>query len=276
MSVEANTFEKMSICNINKKTALVAEDVAKYLTQISGIRDFSLDVDGKTYTSNDDSLPEEILEVCRKLHAAKSIVFSLRSCTYIGISWKEEHGFLKHLTDDPELLDTIEYRCTEYYDQDSGVVIFRYGKKGGSDLEYTTDSSVVRDIATWFCYTPELSLQADDYEDETLHCQLLECLKEIAVLANCGDEIEEDMDDVITDDWGDFGEMVFLHSLTFSTENIPKMLDKLQKLADIAAENNVRVSLEIAAVPDGENDYDFATVSITLKSGKVVAEYCIF
>ena len=48
MSVEANTFEKMSICNINKKTALVAEDVAKYLTQISGIRDFSLDVDGKT------------------------------------------------------------------------------------------------------------------------------------------------------------------------------------------------------------------------------------
>ena len=71
MSVEANTFEKMSICNINKKTALVAEDVAKYLTQISGIRDFSLDVDGKTYTSNDDSLPEEILEVCRKLHAAK-------------------------------------------------------------------------------------------------------------------------------------------------------------------------------------------------------------
>ena len=254
MSVEANTFEKMSICNINKKTALVAEDVAKYLTQISGIRDFSLDVDGKTYTSNDDSLPEEILEVCRKLHAAKSIVFSLRSCTYIGISWKEEHGFLKHLTDDPELLDTIEYRCTEYYDQDSGVVIFRYGKKGGSDLEYTTDSSVVRDIATWFCYTPELSLQADDYEDET----------------------EEDMDDVITDDWGDFGEMIFLHSLTFSTENIPKLLDKLQKLADIAAENNVRVSLEIAAVPDGENDYDFATVSITLKSGKVVAEYCIF
>ena len=237
-----------------------------------------LNVDGKTYTSNDDSLPEKMLDICKELHTAKNITFHLRSCTNISISWKEEHSFLKHLTDDPELLDTIEYRCTEYYDQDSSVVIYRYDKRGSSNLlnEYTTDSSVIRKISSWFSYTPELSLQTDDYEDENVHCQLLKCLKEIAILANCEDKIEDDIDDIITDDWEDFGELIFFHSLSFSTENIPDIVSELQKLVDIATENDVHVSLEITAVPDGENDYDFATVSITLKNGKVVAEYCVF
>jgi hypothetical protein len=81
------------------------------------------------------------------------------------------------------------------------------------------------------------------------------------------------MEDRLDDDWEDYGEIVLNGSIRFSTENIPEIV----KLANqLAALEIAEFEFEIYAVPDGEGDYDFASVAIEAYGNTVNDTYCRF
>jgi hypothetical protein len=89
-----------------------------------------------------------------------------------------------------------------------------------------------------------------------LHDQLIAIVKNLCELFGLD---EEEMEDRLDDDWEDYGEIVLNGSIRFSTENIPEIV----KLANqLAALEIAEFEFEIYAVPDGEGDYDFASVAI--------------
>ena len=50
--------------------------------------------------------------------------------------------------------------------------------------------------------------------------------------------------------------------------------NQLMKLCD--AYDDIDFAFELSAVPDGENDYDFASVNISCVNGEIVDRYCRF
>lgn len=276
MSVESNIYEKMTIHNTNDKTAKLAKAVGEYISQVFAPDALALEVDRKKYFYRGTPLSKKILAVCKELHTAKEITFCMDSSNYGGISWQKESGFLKILTEDPELLNTVEYRGRECCEE--SVILCRYDQRGYSDLknEYTTDISVVKGISFWGCDLPRIHLYPEKQKDSNTYMLLLDCLKSIADLTWSESSFQEDKDAFVVDDWESCGDIVYDHCMSFSNENISELINALQRLVDISIKNNINISLDVAAAPIGENDYGFAAMAISLENGKVIAEYCRF
>ena len=273
MSVEANTYEELHIRNVNEKTAAICHKVGEYLNSTWGIISLALMVDGKQYESAEDSISEdsELWSACKALAGAKEIQLALRSCNGGGVNWRLEESFMKHFADDAEVKANVTYRCTEYYDTGPGVAMYRYDENGLQCMKYTDLAESVADIKEWYCYTPTLRI-ADDEQmgNAELHDQLIAIVKNLCELFGLD---EEDMEDLLDDDWEDYGEIVFSGSIRFATENIPEIM----KLANqLAALETAEYELEIYAVPDGEGDYDFASVAIEADGNTVKDTYCRF
>ena len=178
---------------------------------------------------------------------------------------------MKYFTDDADLKSNVTYRSTDYYDTDPGVGMYRYDKNGLQSMKYTDPAESVADIKEWYCYTPTLRI-ADDEQmgNAELHEQLIAIVKKLC--ARFGLD-EDDMDDRLDDDWEGYGEIVLSGSIRFTTENIPEIV----KLANqLAALEIAEFEFEIYAVPDGEGDYDFASVAIDFVNNIVVGSYCRF
>ncbi len=82
-------------------------------------------------------------------------------------------------------------------------------------------------------------------------------------------EYEASVDDYMEDD----GEIFWNGCMFFDTKNILKIKDALQEILNIAQENDFEFSPNIQAVPDGENDYDFACVRFFAEDGEIKIEY---
>lgn len=274
MSIEANTYEELHICNANEKTAQLCGAVSEYLLKTWGINFISLTVDGCTFESTEDETIEagsELYNACQSLAAAKEISLRLRSCNGGGVNWRLESCFMKHFTDDVEIKTNVTYRSTDYYDTDPGVDLYLYNENGLQPMKYTDSADSVADIKEWYCYSPVLRLCDEEQQENT---ELFEKMQ--AILAQLSDLLDID-EDAVDMDWEDYGEIVLNHSVRFATKDIPTIKELTNQLVALLGDSDsADVELEIYAVPDGEGDYDFASVAIALDGTAVIDKYCRF
>ena len=88
---------------------------------------------------------------------------------------------------------------------------------------------------------------------------------------------EEDVEERLDDDWTSYGEIILNGSVRFATKNIPAIKELANQLAALlGGSDSAEFELEIYAVPDGEGDYDFASVAITLDGADIADQYCRF
>ena len=276
MSVESNTYEELTIRNVNEKTKILAASVSEYLLKTWGITDISLTVDGINYESSDDESIEEgskLYEVCIGLPDAKEIFLRLRSTNNGGASWRLESGFMQYLNNDDAILSNVVYRSTDYYDTDSGIEMYLYNENGLQNVSYDKQSDCISDITEWYCYTPTLHILDEEQMDNTeLHSRIFSVLTELCILFGID---EDDIEDWLEDDWEDCGEIILSGSIRFTTDRIPAIISLARQLADIIREYNIsEFELGIYAVPDGENDYDFASFGIEYTGDDIQDLYC--
>ena len=272
MGTEANSYEELYIYNVNDKTAEICGLLGEYLIANWDVRLLKLTVDDKHYeTETTFTEGSELYSACKNLAAAKKVKLAFRSCGRLNVYWRQESSFMKHFTDDAEVKANVTYRCTEYYDTDPGVAMYRYDENGLQCMKYTDPAESVADIKEWYCYTPTLRI-ADDEQmgNAELHDQLIAIVKRLCDLFGLD---EDDMEDRLDDDWEDYGEIVLNGSVRFSTANIPEIVVLIKKLAAL---KTAEFELEIYAVPDGEGDYDFASVTIEVIDNAVKDYYCRF
>lgn len=273
MSIEANTYEEIKIINCNEKTASFAKEVGEYLLKTWGIIGLKLNVDGTEYTCEEDKIEDgtELFTICKSLSDAKEISFSLRSNNNGGAYWRIESCFMGALTDDEDLKNNVTYRSTDYYDEDSCVDAYLYDKNGLARPEYDKTAEDVEDISRWYCYTPDFTLTTEKTDNEELHEKILEIMQKLAeCLIDC--DVEDFVDDCFED-----GEMYINGSFSFETKSIPEIKSLLGELADeLSSYDSSEFSAEINAVPEGENDYNFAVVSIVVADGETETRYCRF
>lgn len=278
MSIEANTYEELTIHNVNEKTAQLCDAVSEYLLTDWGIYSISLTVDGNTYESTeDDTIKEgsELYQVCQGLVGAKEIHLCLRSCNGGGSYWRLESSFMKYFEGDSDLKAYVTYRSTDYYDTDPGVEMYLYNENGLQYLEYTDTAESVADIKEWYCYTPEFRI-ADKAQkgNAELHEDIMAI---VAKLCESFGLTEEDMEDRLDDDWEDYGEITMSWSVRFTTESIPQIVSLANRLVALLKDSeSAEFEFELYAVPSGEGDYDFASVAIALDGETVTDQYCRF
>ncbi len=278
MSIEAFTCEEIKIFNNNEKTAKLAEAVGNYLIKNCGIVSLELTVDQSTYKLENADCIEEIFgiyDICKKLSETKEISIFQRSVNGSGVAYRLESSFMKYLTDDEELRQNVIYRSTDYYDTDDYVDMYLYNENGLQKPEYNGDAEAVRDIDKWFCFTPTVHIFAESHEKKT---ELYE--KAIALFGQIAEALgftKEELESHIEDDWAEYGELSWYNSTVFTTENIRIITDignQLRKLCE--PYDDIDFAFELSAVPDGENDYDFASVNISCVNGEIVDRYCRF
>lgn len=269
MSIEANTFEVLTIRNENEKTRGIAQYFGEYLMSTWGIIKLVMHVDGKEYRTEEDSLDDssEIYELCEHLEDYKSVVVSLRSQNAGGFAWRSETDFFKLLTDDEEVKSCVTYKSYDYYDTDNGIDLYSYGRNGVEKPEFDKTPDKVSDIMEWFCYTYDIHFENEDDFDVGTHDIIMDNLVKVATSCNLEEDSVED----------DGCEIFVEGSLSFKTSSISEMADLLQKAVDAIKDvSGATCEIEINAVPDGAGDYDFASVRFVLRDGKVCVEYCRF
>ena len=272
MSTEANTYEELHIQNVNEKTAEICGLVGEYIIANWNVRLLKLIVDGKLYeTENSFADDSELHSVCKNLAAAKEIHLVFSSCGALSVGWRMDESFMKYFTDEADVKANVTYRCTEYYDTDPGVAMYRYDENGLQCMKYADPAENVADIKEWYCYTPTLRI-ADDEQmgNAELHDQLIAIVKKLCEIFGLD---EDDMEDRLDDDWEDYGEIVLNGSIRFATENIPEIVALAKQLVAL---ETAEFELEIYAVPDGEGDYNFASVAIEADGNTVKDTYCRF
>ena len=278
MSIEANTYEELHICNVNEKTAQLCSAVSEYLLKTWGINFISLTVDGSTFESTEDETIEagsELYNACQSLAAAKEISLRLRSCNGGGVNWRLGSAFMKYFTDDADLKSNVTYRSTDYYDTDPGVEMYLYNENGLQRMQYTDSADCVADIKEWYCYTPTFRIADEEQQENTeLHANIMAVVTKLCGLLGL---TEEDMEDRLDDDWEDYGEIILNGSVRFTTKDIPAIKELANQLAALIADSDsAEFEFEIYAVPDGEGDYDFASVAMEASGVVVKASYCRF
>lgn len=278
MSIDANTYEELNINNVNEKTADLATKVSKYLLETWGIICLGLTVDGVSYNSTEERIEEdsELYSVCQKLADAKEIFLSLRSNNGGGACWRIESSFMGALTDDEELKNNVTYKSTDYYDTESYVDVYLYDKNGLVRPEYDKIADDVKDIKKWYSYTAAINITAEDETDnEELYNEITEILTNLCTKYFGIDE--DETEDKIDDMWEDYGEINFFGGITFLNRDIPAIKDEFNRLVELVrTSDNAEINIEIGAVPDGENDYNFASVAFSVENDKIKTEYCRF
>ena len=276
MSVEVNSCEELHIQNMNEKTAAVCASVGAYLISNWGINELKLCVDGRQYACS-EAIAEgsELAAVCKELAEAKEIRLAVRACGSCSVGWRLESSFMQYFTDDTDVKANVSYRCTEFYDTDNEIMLYRYGESGLQRLGYTDSAAAVADIREWYCYNPVVIISNEaEAENAQLHERLMQLLGDLCKLLRSD---EKDIGARIEDDWEDYGEITVYGGAIFKTENIAAITAIGNELAALANEfEDTDLSFALYAIPDGEGDYNFASVAIELNEDTVYDRYCRF
>lgn len=278
MSIEANTCELLSVINANKATAVFLAKVGEYLLKTWGIIQLDLSVDQKEYRTEEGSIREgtELFDICGNLNAAAEVRMYLRSCNSGGLEWRRESEFLSVLGSAEELKEYISYKSIDYYDTDPEVALCSFDENGllYPAGRFSGGLDGVADIREWYCYTPEIAFSSETQRNnKALHTVIRNSLERI-LSSVCG-YAEDVIAERIDDDWEDCGEITLSGSLRFSADRIGDLTDALSGILDEAEQyDDFGITLEINAVPDGEDDYDFAVLSIKHHDGGLKLTGC--
>ena len=174
------------------------------------------------------------------------------------------------LTDDESLTKNISYKSIDYYDTDSFVDACVFDENGLKCASKFDDAfETVADIKEWYSYSPEIHITSEGMNDNTqLHEAVLKNLTEI--LTSVCEYDEDELDFRLEDDWEDSGDMLIAGSLCFPSSKIKELKSCCENIArEVNKYDSAKLELSINAVPNGEDDYDFAVLSIELKDGSV-------
>lgn len=243
------TYEALKISNCNTDTKSFAGEAGKYLQKIYVIA-MHICVDGKQYDYEGFEISEgEILGICETLGEYNEIELSVRSDN--GLSFVERFSGLF----DDNLKDYVIYKAWAYYDTDAGTDICVFDKDG---LRYPDNftEEVPDDVKTWFCYTTEITISAEDEcDNQGLYNSIKNKLDELKNYWTTSD---------ISDEWNEYGTIEIGLSISFDTDAIPQIVRILQSIKDeITKYDSGKFELLIGGIPGGENDYDFAIVKIS-------------
>ena len=273
MSISASTYEEISVRNTGSKTAEFLEGVKEYLEKTWGIVSLKLDIDGEIIKKEDIDVVSADSELCNALNdllKAKEVRLSLRSCNGGGAAWRLDLPFLKILAENPCMCDAVSYRSTDHYDCDSCVDSYIFDEKGlRSVQEYTEGTDAVKDIKNWYCETPEIHITCEDAtEDEKAHEKLVEKLNQL--FCDCFGVDEDDLEEAYEDSWEDFGEIVINGAVTFSGDKLDEIVSICNDIANIVGGiESAQFTLSINAIPDSEDNYDFAVCSFEACDGVI-------
>lgn len=275
MSVSVTTYEELRVNNVNNSTAELLRSVAEYLTKVWGIISLRLTLDGTSYeTRIIDGISEdnELETAVGKMPEANEITLALRTCNGSNASWSP---FVQLLNKNSDLIGLVTYRSIEYYDTDAYVDTCVFDEKGLHEADWSDDIDAVRDIKKWFSNTPVLSIIDDEqnasnevYETLMDKVRMLYC--------DCFGWQEEEFNDLCDDNWDDYSEIVLNGTVSFSSEKITEIKNLCNEIADIAADSELSLELEIVAVPDGDDDYDFASLCLKYDGEKINLTSCRF
>ena len=136
--------------------------------------------------------------------------------------------------------------------------------------KYCDNPQLVSDITVRYCNTPDLYVNAGDQSDNSeLHDHATGLMRQL--LTDCC------LDERLTDGWEEFSELMVEGNIWFKTESIPKINELLGKMTEaVRPYETVDLCINVQAIPDGENDYDFAAVKFTLEDGCVRFGCCRF
>lgn len=279
MSSLANTYEELTIHNVNQKTAHLAAEVGEYLLKIEDILSISLccdDIELKSTTESKIQNDSLFYPICKNLANAKEIHLCLRSVSYCGAYKRLEFCFMKSFTDDNELKENVIYKSTDYYDTDTGIELYLYDQNGLQALEYQNSFESVADIEKWVSYTPDIYLFDEEQKDNAVLHKTIRAIFE-KLCFDCFGWNEDDFDDQFEDDWEEFGEIILDGAVSFTTGKIQDIVNLANQLVvQVEQAKLSEFRFELYAVPDGKDDYNFASVAIVLKNGVIEDSYCRF
>lgn len=279
MIADANSYEEMTIHNVNAATAGVARRLGEYLLETWGIRKLSLTVDGVHYGDGViGAIPEGggLHAACGKLADAKEIALAMRSENDSEAGWRFESSLIKALTDESAIRKNVVFRSVDCYDTDPEIEMYLYGENGLCQPDYSDSAECVRDVKRWYCHAPTLYIaDAAQSGNAQLHGAIIRALTEL-----CGKYFgldEAAIDDKLEDDWEDFGEINLGGGLSFEGKSIPGIVASLGQLfKQVGKSDAAEIDFEMCAIPGEEADYPFASVSITYEGGAVRTGYCRF
>jgi len=272
------TYQEVTLNNANEKTIVFAKQLGDSLLRTEGIIVLKLTADEEHFDCQEDQIPENSLlsSLCKKLDQYKRITLSLRTINEQYFQDRINASPLKMLSAEPGLRAFVRYRSTDYYNDDESVDLCVFDEDGlrFPHEEYCDSPELVSDITMWYCNTPDLYVSAGAQgKNKDLHTRIAGLLKQF--LSDCC--VGEDVDERLTDDWDDCGELMVEGNIWFKNESIPMMQMLLNKiLEELRPYEDTELRVNIQAIPDGEGDYDFAAVRIIYKEESLSIGYCRF
>lgn len=271
MSVEAITYEEMTF-TVNETTKELTEAVISYLKNLWGVNKLELDIDDRSYICTEYETKEnsEVYSAIDTIINAEQVSFKLSVNDNGGFNYKEEESFIRYFTD--ETKQFVDYKCIEYYDTDDDVFMFSFGKNGRKHHDYTKKREDIADISKWYSFGFNVLIEDDDFEEHPeFHDVLIDCLKSIYDIPDDADE-----EDYFDDEYEDSGYLETTQSLSISAERLDGIIESLNMLLNECNKYDIEVELYFAAVPDGENDYNFASIEFSVENELVVAKFARF
>lgn len=270
-------FEKLEIKNVNEKTASIADWLGTYLKENDEIIKLTVDVDGKQYESDEEDISgdSELVECCNGLKDAKQINITLRSeNTFESFMQDSDCGNLfvnEQYIDD--LKGNVAYRNITYSDTDQEIFMALFDANGYKDVDCDSIGNIgvdkVEDIEVWYSNTPIIEVAVPDEltENQDFFDVLKEKYRNLLSLTVDEDSVEDYLEDCFFDETN----IEQPHVMQFKKENINNIIAALNDIKALAESyKDVELKVEIYALPDGSDDYEFAVLEIKLENDEFV------
>lgn len=269
-------FEKLEIKNVNEKTADLAGWLGSYLNESYEIIKLTVEVDGKQYECDEEDISgdSELVECCDNLKNAKQINVTLRSeNTFESFLCDSECGnlFVNEKYDD--LKGNVTYRNITYSDTDQEIFMVLFDADGYKYVDCDSigniDIDEVKDVAVWYSNTPIIEVSVPDELADNQ--EFLDTMKEKYrdLLSLTADE--DYVDDYLEDCFDDEPNIAQPHAMRFKQEDIDKVVSVLNDIkALVESYEGVELRVEIYALPDGPDDYEFAVLEIKLENDEFI------
>lgn len=274
-------FEKIEIKNVNEKTADLAGWLGSYLNGSYEIIKLTVEVDGKQYECDEEDISEdsELVECCENFKNAKQIKVTLRSeNTFESFLCDSECGNLfvdEKYADD--LKGNVIYHNITYSDTDQEIFMVLFDVDGYKYVDCDSTGNVgideVKDVTVWYSNTPiiEASVPDELTDNQEFFDAMKEKYRNLLCLTVDEDWLAEYLEGYIEDCFFDETNIEQPHAMRFKKENIDKVVSVLNDIKTLVdSYEDVELKVEVYALPDGPDDYEFAVLEIKLEDSEFV------
>ncbi len=262
MSFEVITYEKLKIKDLSKCKRF-KDELVDYWKNLIDKFDSIYMIDFKIGTEHIKLNEKNIEPGCIDKFLIKIEEFNeleliaSYNVEVIGLA-KAGFNFYRDFFND-EVKDIINYKVLEYYDVDSEVVAYRFGKENGEyydgDVPLVKGIKDVNEITEWYCYNfiIELEIKLINTNEQKKLQTMLASLKDLIYTEYGDDEFEIDEDGLINYSAG-----WSLHE--FSIHKFDKLIELINNLKKYVDEKDGDFNLEAEFTPERERA--FAKIAI--------------